>query len=725
MMKYWSEMDFTPFSESRSRRERHHHTPYVAAFDTETTKIVHNGQPVAFMYIWQMAIENESFYGRTWEELKSCLQKMKNEMHLATDYKLIVYIHNVKYDFGFYKCEVNLDGEENFIARSKRTVLKHIMDDCFEVRDSAVYTEEPLENMGVEVGIPKLKGYDYDKIRHHLTPLTPKELQYCENDVLILTRYFRLQAEKAGCSIYQLPLTYTQSIKRGINYEFSRESRIYQQMIMSRQLRDNEHDNHILDLLKHAFFGSFNYSSNIIRGITQENVAGIDISACYGAQCLLHPYPMGKFKPIELPESTDDLKTNPRYAGKAMLITFAARGVEAKYADIGFLPINIHNYWQRSVSKVNNISSKRILTAERIEMTLTDVDFKLFLEFYTNKGIKFLSILASDYGDMPPYMIRSISNTHSKKLEIQRRNNIIEASRPLTLAEQLEYIHAKTGVSRIYGILVQDPERDVYKWNPEKQEVSKEKGKKQKNKSQFQPILYQWGVWVVAWARYEILRLLLKLAGTGKNFNELKILYSDTDSLYFLFKDTDTKIIEEYNTMINAKIANVCKKYNIDPDSLTGIGTLKIKYYQQFKTTGIKQYCYIQDDVFDYRCAGLTRPDYQYDDNNNQLFHEDGTPVNNGMTFFDNFGSNEERMAAFCREMSIPASDAHVKRNYYNDEPLKEPIEVTDYLGNTTTVQPKSWVVISESGFDFDRNPFELLESIDEDRFDFTLKKLL
>lgn len=95
------------------------------------------------------------------------------------------------------------------------------------------------------------------------------------------------------------------------------------------------------------------------------------------------------------------------------------------------------------------------------------------------------------------------------------------------------------------------------------------------------------------------------------------------------------------------------------------------------------------------------------------------------MTFFDNFGSNEERMAAFCREMSIPASDAHVKRNYYNDEPLKEPVEVTDYLGNTTTVQPKSWVIISESGFDFDRNPFELIESIDEDRFDFTVKKLL
>ena len=68
---------------------------------------------------------------------------------------------------------------------------------------------------------------------------------------------------------------------------------------------------------------------------------------------------------------------------------------------------------------------------------------------------------------------------------------------------------------------------------------------------------------------------------------------------------------------------------------------------------------------------------------------------------------------------------AVIVKHSYHDEPLKEPIEVTDHLGNTTKVQPKSWVVISESGFDLDKNPFELIEHIDEDRFDFTVKKLL
>ncbi len=714
-------MDFTAFAESRSRRQRHQHSPFVAAFDTETSEIMHNGEKVAYMYIWQMAVENEAFYGRTWAEFRECLYKIKNEMHLATDYRLIVYVHNLKYDFGFYKHEVNLEGD--LIARSKRTILKHVMDDCFEVRDSAVYTEEPLEDMGEEIGIKKLKGYDYKKIRHALTPLSEEELSYCEHDVLILTRYFRIEAENDGIPIYKLPLTATQKVKRIINAEFARESRVYQSMIMSRQLKDNEHDNHILSLLQHAFFGAFNYSSQLVRGIEQDNVTGIDISACYGAQCMLHPYPVGKFKVIDNPASLEDLKTNPIYKNKALLITFAARDITPKFADIGFLPINLQNYWQRSSTDLNNVSAKRILTAQRIEMTLTDVDFKLFMELYNHNGIKFLSVVASEYGEMPSYMIRAIEKTHKKKLEVQARNKKIEQLRPLTIAEQIEYLHAKTAVSRIYGILVQDPIRDVYRWDTKKNEIVKDG--EQKNKSQFQPVLYQWGVWVVAWARFEILRLLIRLSNAKNDFDELKILYSDTDSLYFNSADYDNDVILKYNQMINEKMIKIAVRHRIDPEAVKGMGTLKTTHYDKFKTTGIKQYCFVEHGRFDYRCAGLSRPDYVYDENGNQIMNADGTPVNNGMTFFDTFDTNEERMAAFCREMSIPESDAHVHRNYYHDSPVKEPIEVTDYLGNTSTVQPKSWVVISESGFDFDRNPFECLGEVDEDRFEFIVKKML
>jgi len=717
-MTYWSDMDFTKFNVGY---DRHKYCPYVAGFDTETTTIVHEGQKIAFMYVWQMAIENEAFYGRTWEEFRQCLQKIKNEMHLAVDYKLVVYVHNLKYDFGFYKREVNLEGK--LIARNKRTVLQHVMSDCFEVRDSAVYTEEPLDDMGEEIGIPKLKGYDYSKIRHAETPLTADELLYCEHDVLILTKFFRLEAERYGCQIHQLALTVTQNVKRVINSEFARESRTYQSMLLSKQLKDTPKDNAILKLLKHAFFGAFNYSSILLRGKEQTDITGIDISACYGAQCLLHLYPVRKFEELELPESLDDLKTNPRYKGKAMLITFAAKKISPRYADIGFLPIHLHNYWQRSATDMCNIAAKRLLTAEKIEMTLTDVDFKMFLMLYKTEGIKILSIMGSDYGQMPNYMIRAITRMHREKLRVQAKNRKIRETRPLTIAEQLEYTHAKVGVSRVYGILVQDPIRDAYKWDADTGNVVKDG--EVKNKVQFQPVLYQWGVWVVAWARYEILNILLRLAMTSGGFDETKTIYSDTDSLYFNSAVTDMDIISKYNARITAKVTKVATMYHINPADLAGIGTLKVTHYDKFKTINIKQYCFVQGDTFDYRCAGLARPDYVYDDKGNQMYNADGTPVNDGMTFFDNFGSNVERMAAFNRELSIPVSDAHVKRNYYHDKGLTKPITVTDYKGKVMELQPKSWVIIDSTGFDFDRNIFDTVKQVDKDRFEEIVKKHL
>lgn len=715
-MTYWYDMDFTKFNVAHDRKK---YCPYVAGFDTETTKIEHERQKIAFMYIWQMAIEDEAFYGRTWEEFRMCLQKIKNEMHLAVDYKLVVYVHSLKYDFGFYKREVNLEG--TLIARNKRTVLQHVMSDCFEVRDSAVYTEEPLDDMGEEIGIPKLKGYDYGKIRHSETPLTDDELLYCEHDVLILTKFFRLEAERYGCQIHQLALTATLNVKRVINAEFARESRTYQSMLLAKQLKDNPKDNAVLKLLKHAFFGAFNYSSILLRGKEQTNVTGIDISACYGAQCLLHLFPVGKFEELELPESLDDLKTNPRYKGKAMLITFAAKKISPRYGDIGFLPIHLHNYWHRSATDMCNISAKRLLTADRIEMTLTDVDFKMFLTMYKAKGIKIISIMGSDYGRMPNYMIRAITRMHKEKLRVQAKNKKIMETRPLTIAEQLEYTHAKVGVSRIYGILVQDPIRDAYKWDAETGNVVKDG--KVKSKVQFQPVLYQWGVWVVAWARYEILNILLKLAMTSGRFKKTKIIYSDTDSLYFNTSPSDMDIINKYNARITKKVAEVASMYHINPEDLAGIGTLKITHYDKFKTINIKQYCFVQGDTFDYRCSGLARPDYVYDDKGNQMYNVDGTPVNEGMTFFDNFVTNDEKMEAFSRELSIPASEAHVKQNHYHDKGLTKPITVTDYKGNVMEIQPKSWVIIDSTGFDFDHNPFEILQHVDQDRFEEIVKK--
>lgn len=45
------------------------------------------------MYIWQFSINNEVYYGRTWDELKSFLIKL----NFYNPHKKIVFVHNLRF----------------------------------------------------------------------------------------------------------------------------------------------------------------------------------------------------------------------------------------------------------------------------------------------------------------------------------------------------------------------------------------------------------------------------------------------------------------------------------------------------------------------------------------------------------------------------------------------------------------------------------------------------
>lgn len=744
-IKYWNQMDFTIFAESRSKVKKNHrkYSSFVGAFDIETSTVEYEkGKKVSFMYVWQMAVENQAFYGRTFNEFLHCLQKIKIEMGLSSEFKLVVYVHNLKYDFSFYKREASLEGD--FVARSRRTILKHTAQDCFEFRDSYCYTEESLDEMGEEIGIPKIKGYDYKKVRTSYTPLTEDELQYAIRDVLILTRYYRHEATVKHKLISELPLTITQSIKRIIRGYFEQQSQIYKGMMQKRQLRNNDRDKEILKLLKKSFFGAFVYSNPNVKGQNIYNVHGVDIDASYGAQCLLHRFPMDKFEPLPIPASTEDLKTNPIYKGKAMLITFAVKELKAKYNTIGLLPLNIANYHFRGKIKPKNVKGKRTLHDEKTVLTLTDVDFSLFLKLYDYDGIKFISIEGSKYGQLPKYMLDSVVELYTQKVKLQLEQAEIKKKRPLTLAETLKYIRTKVRVSRVYGILVQDPERPEYAldtqnnvqrvWkcecgclNTGEECIGCGKTKPKKNDyfgmaaTQFQPVLYQWGVWVVAWARYEIIRALFMIAENGGKLDIGRILYSDTDSLYF--RDCDYTPITKYNVSIDARIKKLCEVYHYDYEILKNIGKFKSDEYEVFKTLGLKQYAFVKNDIFDYRCAGLPRIDYEYTEDGKIKKDSNGNPINYGMSFFDNFDTNEEKLAAFNTELYIPSEHTKILKSVYHDDGLPDPILVTDYLGGQIRVNPKSWVTLEPTGYDFSKSPFDIFKSVDAEDVAILLEK--
>ena len=89
------------------------------AFDIEVT----NDYDIknAYMYIWQFQIEDFTVVGRTWEEWILFLQRIKNE--LKEDEYLMIYVHNLSYEFSFIRGIYDFKNEEVF-AIEPRKVLK-------------------------------------------------------------------------------------------------------------------------------------------------------------------------------------------------------------------------------------------------------------------------------------------------------------------------------------------------------------------------------------------------------------------------------------------------------------------------------------------------------------------------------------------------------------------------------------------------------------------------
>jgi len=224
----------------------------------------------------------------------------------------------------------------------------------------------------------------------------------------------------------------------------------------------------------------------------------------------------------------------------------------------------------RNIRKAT-IDNGRVLDAEYLEITITDIDLRIILDEYNFDDFVAYEVAHARYGNLPPKLI----DETIRYFEVKTSMKNVEG-------QELLYLKAKNKLNSIYGMMAQDPvKQSVLFVNNEFmiQNEDKETLLLLNNKRAF--LAYQWGVWVTAWARYR-LEDGIKLA--GDNF-----VYCDTDSVKYLgFIDWDKynkKRIKEskesgaYATDTNGKI------YYMGVYEYEG-------EYCEFATLGAKKYCY-------------------------------------------------------------------------------------------------------------------------------------
>lgn len=164
----------------------------------------------SFMYIWQFSIDDVVYYGRTWDDFRHFLDMLED---FAPE-KKIVFVHNLSFEFQF------LHGNFNFhdvMARKSRHVMKAYFDDYnLELRCSYMMSNVALSVLPkvYKLDVQKMTGaLDYSKIRLSTTPLSFKELEYCENDCLVVYKYILRELERYN-SVDKIPMTFTRTCKK-------------------------------------------------------------------------------------------------------------------------------------------------------------------------------------------------------------------------------------------------------------------------------------------------------------------------------------------------------------------------------------------------------------------------------------------------------------------------------------------------------------------------------
>lgn len=357
-----------------------------------------------------------------------------------------------------------------------------------------------------------------------------------------------------------------------------------------------------------------------------------------------------KFPATEFIKSTHDKKITDLKSCFAYLIHVKFKNIKSKYYN------NIISQSKCKRIYKGKYDNGRVMEAEELEMILTDVDIKLIFETYSFEEYEFIEVYYSIYDYLPKQFIEFILEKYINKTKYK---NVV--------GKEVEYALEKAKFNSLYGMSVTNNIKDDVIYDNEKgwdetpldNETIIEMLKKEKNDAF---LSFSYGVWVTAWARYNLLSNLIKL--------DEYVVYSDTDSLK-LRKGFDKDIIKNYNENVVNIIKKVSTELEIDIEKFSPKDSDGIEHmlglfehdasYDKFITQGAKKYAYIDSEDKEIHIT------------------VSGVPKKGAKAL--------KKLEDFRDDFIFKYEDTGKNLLIYNDE--MESFELTDYQGNVEIVKNK------------------------------------
>lgn len=610
------------------------------SYDIETTNIQEIKK--AFCYIQMFAINEFQIIFRYWNEFEFLIQCLNNSLkrkNKNSHSNIIVWVANLGFEFQFFRKHIKVD---SVFARTKRNPIK-VVCDFIEFHDALLISGQGgLKQLAkTYCKTQKLTGdLDYNVIRNYKTKLSKDEIQYCLNDVVILTE-FADYIFKTFKSQNYIPLTQTGIVRKDCKKRFGKNIMKHKEYIKSCYFKENTYKY----FMKYLFRGGYVHSNAIFTNKIIEDVKCVDFTSSYPAVMNQCYYPITKFEKV-------DILTFSELKDKCYILQITFSNLE-----------NVNGHSLESTHKVIKYNEKKTLfdngrifsTDDEITVLLTEIDLSLYKKFYKWKKYKIQLCLQSERGRLPTQLLENLNNEYFNKCNLKKQG----------LDDTIEYKISKSRVNSHYGMCVTRLNfTEIEYINEDWKEKETNKNYDELIKSEF--LLAQWGIYITAWARYNLLSVVAKMEN---------VIYCDTDSIYYINSNKNKMIIENYNQNIlkkNKLLFNSDLFYDLGQFSEDG-------EYQLFKTLGCKRYVAIdKKGKIKQTISGLKK-------NTLEKMKQD-------LNLTD-----IELLEKFSEEMIIENKYCEKLTSSYYDEDYSELI--TDSQGNTCKMCEKSGITLIKSDF--------------------------
>ena len=551
-------------------------------FDIETTNVNDGDRKLAFMYIWQFIIAGDErayvYLGRTWDDFRALLKGIHDTYNVSRETRLIIWDANFGFEFQFIRKQIEWsDDEYAFFAKEKRKPLLATCYDGIEFRDCLAISGGSLAQLAKDYcKTRKLVGdLDYSVMRNQHTELTREEKDYCINDVKILAEFSFFAFRNWIIPNKKVPLTKTGILRNEVKAYFKKsckDAETYERMI---QMAYPPKDEYIM-WFRYLFRGGFVHANFFHADEVLENVLMYDITSSYPSQMLLRYYPVTPF--------VDDDFSEENLATKCCIMVVEFWDVETTtYHSIE----SFHKVVDSLGAKLDN---GRIYKAKYMKVYLTELDFENYRRYMKWSRMNVISFKTSRRGKLPHFLTEVLKSHYIKKSALKRQGK----------SHTSEYAICKSGVNSFFGMTVTRISLDKvsYKddWMVDELAVDYDEEVRK------QLLLPQWGIYVSAWGRHELLSCVWAIEQKCPNH----VVYCDTDSIKCVYNAQIPLIIEEYNKTIAERL----KAEKLQNDAFSDLGMFDLEYgkpVDRLKTLGAKRYIYEVDGKVEVTIAGLPK----------------------------------------------------------------------------------------------------------------------